>query len=202
MGTFYRAYYRNKILMFSSSAHPAGAECLHVVPDDDLSPAKLLKKTGNNNILHIISDDPALTFAAFCAQFKSVEAAGGFVEKPDGGVLMIRRNGWWDLPKGHVEYGESHAEAAVREVAEETGIEGVELGDLITVTHHFYDTYGVWEMKRSWWYGMTYRGDAPPKPQAEEGIVEARWLSGRDLWEALGNTYSTIRDVFDAYTKN
>lgn len=30
----------------------------------------------------------------------------------------------WSLPKGHVEAGETHEEAAIREVAEETGISG------------------------------------------------------------------------------
>ncbi|WP_395727886.1 NUDIX hydrolase [Nakamurella sp.] len=30
----------------------------------------------------------------------------------------------WSLPKGHVEAGETHEQAAVREVAEETGISG------------------------------------------------------------------------------
>ncbi len=175
---------------------------MRVVPGDDISPAKLLKKSGNSNILNIISDDPALTFIAFCSQFRMVEAAGGLVGDRDGRVLMIKRNGWWDLPKGHVEKGEDHMQAAVREVAEETGIEGVETGDLLAVTHHFYDIYGEWEMKRSWWYGMTYRGDVPPRPQTEEGITEVRWLAGTELWEALSNTYATIRDVFDAYVNS
>jgi 8-oxo-dGTP pyrophosphatase MutT (NUDIX family) len=41
-------------------------------------------------------------------------------------VALIARNhtGWWDLPKGHLEEGEIDEEAAVREVAEETGLHG------------------------------------------------------------------------------
>ncbi|MET0547114.1 MAG: NUDIX hydrolase [Caulobacterales bacterium] len=42
-------------------------------------------------------------------------------------VLMIRRNkaprlGEWSIPGGHVEWGETTAEAAIRETLEETGI--------------------------------------------------------------------------------
>ena len=42
-----------------------------------------------------------------------------------GRVLLGRRldNGLWGLPSGHVEVGETAAQAAVREVAEETGLQ-------------------------------------------------------------------------------
>ena len=52
----------------------------------------------------------------------------------DGRLLLVKRsdNGHWGLPGGFVEPGESVAEAAVREVAEETGYR-VELGALVGV---------------------------------------------------------------------
>ncbi len=43
----------------------------------------------------------------------------------------------WSLPKGHVEQGETEAETAVREVAEETGILGDILGKLGTIDFWF-----------------------------------------------------------------
>ena len=51
-----------------------------------------------------------------------------------GELLLMRRsdNGFWGLPGGFVEIGESVAEAARREVAEETGWQ-VEVGSLIGV---------------------------------------------------------------------
>jgi len=49
------------------------------------------------------------------------------VNSGDGRLLLIERGtapgrGRWSLPGGHVEPGESHAEAVRRELAEETGL--------------------------------------------------------------------------------
>jgi 8-oxo-dGTP pyrophosphatase MutT (NUDIX family) len=49
-----------------------------------------------------------------------IKAAGGIVQEPSGKILMIKRLGLWDLPKGKAEKGESDAETAVREIMEET----------------------------------------------------------------------------------
>jgi 8-oxo-dGTP pyrophosphatase MutT (NUDIX family) len=51
------------------------------------------------------------------------QAAGGVVVDRNDRVLVLRRpsRGEVRLPKGHVEKGESHLEAALREVAEESG---------------------------------------------------------------------------------
>ena len=43
----------------------------------------------------------------------------------------------WSLPKGHLEDGETAQEAAVREVAEETGIQGHIMGALGTIDFWF-----------------------------------------------------------------
>jgi 8-oxo-dGTP pyrophosphatase MutT (NUDIX family) len=43
----------------------------------------------------------------------------------------------WSLPKGHVEPGETAEQAAIREVAEETGINGEILGTLGTIDFWF-----------------------------------------------------------------
>jgi len=59
----------------------------------------------------------------------------GAVVVEDGRLLLIRRGhgqaqGEWSVPGGRVEAGELLAEAVVRELAEETGLEGV-CGELI-----------------------------------------------------------------------
>ena len=70
---------------------------------------------------------------ARCRKLGAVEtrlAVGGVVLRDDGAVLLVKRGrppraGTWSLPGGKVEAGESIAEAVVREVLEETGLEVV-----------------------------------------------------------------------------
>lgn len=52
-------------------------------------------------------------------------------------VVVVRRARYddWALPKGHVERGESWAEAALREVEEETGVVAEVTGDARPVTY-------------------------------------------------------------------
>ena len=52
-------------------------------------------------------------------------SAGGvlFKGRGDAVVLLHRRNNTWVMPKGHVEPGETTDQAALREVAEETGLQ-------------------------------------------------------------------------------
>lgn len=74
-------------------------------------------------------------------------------ETSAGGLVVDRKNGkpvvaiigrkdrrgrlLWSLPKGHLEAGETAAEAAVREVEEETGIRGRVVAELGTIDYWF-----------------------------------------------------------------
>lgn len=142
----------------------------------------------------IIDDEQA--YRGFCSTFKDVVAAGGMVGDGNGNVLLIRRNGRWDLPKGHLEDGENIRECAVREVEEETGVTGLEPGELICITDHCYFRNGIWHIKHTWWYEMTCRDKNTPHPQEEEGISEAVWVKTEDVGTLEGEFYSSITDVF------
>ena len=105
-------------------------------------------------------------------------SAGGVVYRAcEGGplFLLIRdsyRN--WGFPKGHVEAGEMPDAAAVREVAEETGLAGVELrGAIETIDWHF-RFRGRLIHKVCYFYLMESASEATC-PQAAEGITACRW---------------------------
>jgi ADP-ribose pyrophosphatase YjhB (NUDIX family) len=60
--------------------------------------------------------------------FEDPKVAVGVVVQLDGGILLGKRNhqpklGSWSFPSGFVDAGEVPEEAAIREVAEETGIQ-------------------------------------------------------------------------------
>jgi len=70
-------------------------------------------------------------------------SAGGLVVDPERasaaliGRLDRRGRLLWSLPKGHIESGETPEQAAIREVAEETGIAGRVLAPLGTIDYWF-----------------------------------------------------------------
>ena len=146
--------------------------------------------------IYIPTSDVESTYRAFLSCFKEVNAAGGVVSNRRGDVLLIRRNGLWDLPKGHQEEGEDIRVTALREVEEETGINNLELRDLICVTDHCYRRNEVWHLKHTWWYDMLFTDPLDLTPQREEDITKAAWVARSGLSPYLKDTYPSIMEVF------
>ena len=146
----------------------------------------------------IPTDDIEDTYSRICAEFKEVNAGGGLVSNRRGDYLLISRNGMWDLPKGHQDPGEDISVTALREVTEETGIEELELKELLCITDHCYRRDGIWHIKHTWWYNMTYTDPTDLTPQREEDISKAAWVAKSSLPPFLTNTYPSIIEVFRA----
>ena len=88
--------------------------------------------------VYIPAEDVDAAYKRICAEFVEVTAGGGLVSNRRGDYLLISRNGLWDLPKGHLEPGEDIRECSLREVQEETGVDELQLRDLICITDHCY----------------------------------------------------------------
>jgi 8-oxo-dGTP diphosphatase len=96
-------------------------------------------------------------------------------------LLMIRRGhepgaGEWSVPGGRVESGELLAEAVVRELGEETGVEGV-CGELVGWVERFHgdDHYVILDFRVSVLEGT--------EPVAGDDAQEARWIPLADVAE-------------------
>jgi 8-oxo-dGTP pyrophosphatase MutT (NUDIX family) len=126
--------------------------------------------------------------------YKVVKAAGGVVFDQNNKILLMKRLGKWDLPKGKAESGENSRQTAEREVEEECGIK-VKLGEKICTTWHTYLYKEKWTIKRTKWYYMQSDSTKSMTPQAEEGIEELKWVGIEDLRNYTDNTYESIRYV-------
>ena len=127
--------------------------------------------------------------------FIHIKAAGGLVMNPKGEVLFIERLGKWDLPKGKLETGETKSGGAIREVEEECGITGVTIIKKLKPSYHVYPLKNEWVLKTSYWFLMSYEGNEPLKPQAEENITEAVWINMKDYDPEKMETYPAITKV-------
>ncbi|NBC26159.1 MAG: NUDIX domain-containing protein [Bacteroidetes bacterium] len=134
----------------------------------------------------------------------TMKAAGGVVTRKEAAareVLMIHRNGVWDLPKGKLEE-ESIPACAVREVMEETGMKSKPVIDAnLGTTLHTYVRDGRKIEKRTYWFVMSAPGQAGPfTPQADEGIEKVEWVEITSAVERVG--YQNLKDLLQRYTED
>jgi 8-oxo-dGTP diphosphatase len=113
---------------------------------------------------------------------KTPRVGVGVIIERNGQVLLIKRTnvhgaGTWSTPGGHLEYGESPEECAIREVKEETGVnigdvrfKGI-TNDLFEVSEKHYITI---------WMEARYL-DGEPVVNADGEASDIGWFS----WDAL-----------------
>ncbi|MBS1544088.1 MAG: NUDIX domain-containing protein [Bacteroidetes bacterium] len=132
-------------------------------------------------------------------KFRVVKAAGGLIRKKDR-FLMIYRMKKWDLPKGKKESGEKSIRTAEREVEEECNID-VKVGKKICTTWHTYTMNRNSMLKKTRWYVMDLIDDSEMRPSLEEDIEDIRWMTQKEVYHALENSYKSVRFVFEEYYK-
>jgi len=136
---------------------------------------------------------------AFYRKFELIRAGGGLVLDEQVRALLIFRRGKWDLPKGKQDEGESIEECAVREVQEETGLQTLSLKKPLPVTYHTYHQGARFVLKESYWFLMHTPGTPVLTPQAEEDILEARWMPKSAIPAYLPQCYPSVRELLEAW---
>ena len=114
---------------------------------------------------------------------RDFSAGGVLVTKLDGEWVLAairpagKPEGLWVLPKGQIDPGESGEQAALREIAEETGAHGRSLGK-IGDTRYWFSWDGERVFKVVSFFLVRYEdgrlGDIPEEFRHE--VAEARWL--------------------------
>ena len=123
-------------------------------------------------------------------------AAGCVVYRIEDGqpqfLLICDPYGRWTLPKGHLERDETAADAAIREVLEETGVHG-QLGPLVEMISYRFNHRGRMIDKQVTFFLMQAdAGDV--RPQVSEGISAVAWYPAEEAFMLIN--YAQVRGVF------
>lgn len=109
-------------------------------------------------------------------------------------LLVLHNKGHWGIPKGHKEAGETDREAAIRELAEETGIAGLTLLPAVQFQEHYRFKQTNGEMVHKTVTYFVAQVEAPiaiDKQEAE--IADAGWFTYTEALERL--TFDAVKQV-------
>ncbi|RMB60611.1 NUDIX hydrolase [Dokdonia sinensis] len=168
------------------------------IPIKSVKLKKLIKKIydGEQLYINLYHRNEEKLLAHLKKKMKLVVAGGGLVYNDNKEILFIHRNGRWDLPKGKIEKGEDIEECALREVQEETGVEGLKITKPLEITYHVFKRNGKFRLKETFWYEMHTSSTNELLPQKKEGIKKAKWLNFQKSQKALNKSYENIKLLF------
>ncbi|MDT0559319.1 NUDIX domain-containing protein [Ichthyenterobacterium sp. W332] len=160
-----------------------------------VSMRRVFKDLATKNIqeVRLIDADKDQLLKLFLKKLPNVIAGGGKVYNTKGDILFIYRNNKWDLPKGKAERRETIDKTAIREVEEETGVQGLEIIKPLERTFHIFKRHGRHKIKVTYWFEMRTNYDGELLPQENEGITKVKWLDKKASEKALENSYANIR---------
>jgi 8-oxo-dGTP diphosphatase len=106
---------------------------------------------------------------------RDVRAAGAVVTRKHGQVLLVHRPKYddWSFPKGKLDRGEHVVTAAVREVAEETGLD-IRLGPALS-SQRYLQSNGRWKTVE-YWTGRVVGSDDVSGYQPNDEIDAVEWV--------------------------
>ncbi len=131
---------------------------------------------------------------------ETVVAAGAVVSRKGPEVLLVHRPKYddWSFPKGKVDAGEHVTTTAVREVAEETGLD-VRLGPPLSNQHYVVHNGHPHDKRAHYWTARVVGGDDVSSYRPNDEIDDVAWVPLDAAWDRL--TYERDRATLEEYTK-
>lgn len=193
----YKVFFNENLLVFTDSL--TVMQGFHTEKFTDLDSQFFLKKLlkAPDAKIQVICENLENDWQLFCLNFEIREAAGGVVKNEFEKLLWIYRFDKWDLPKGHIEKGESKEVGALREVEEECNVSELNIEKELETTYHVFEHKGVMVLKVSYWFLMVTRGEQNLIPQLEEGITEVCFKDRGESKKCLSNTYGNIKTLLE-----
>ncbi|OYU95185.1 MAG: NUDIX hydrolase [Bacteroidetes bacterium B1(2017)] len=143
----------------------------------------------------LICEDSTEVFMMLKSNFTTIHAGGGIVFNSKKELLIMKRLGKWDLPKGKIDPGETIEEGAKREVEEECGINELKIERFFENSYHTYKLQGHRFLKATHWYLMETGFEGNLVPQLEESITEVKWVDLSEIDLSTYDTYESIREI-------
>ena len=193
MGQKYKIFYRRHHFVFDHNELDQNPCVVVNQLSKELIKALLnyLKDCKTTQVIQVVEENG---FDHFLECFRIIHAAGGAVFNPEGNMLLMKRKGLWDMPKGKLDQGESIVNTAVREVEEECHVFDIDVKRKIGLTYHLYFEK-KWLLKETHWYHMVSQTWEEAKPQIEEEIEEIMWVDPEELDIEQLDTYNNIKHV-------
>jgi ADP-ribose pyrophosphatase YjhB (NUDIX family) len=156
---------------------------------------KVIRELNSSNLkeIRLIHNKENKLIKKFLKKLPNVIAGGGKVYNEKKEILFIYRNDKWDLPKGKVEGRETIEQTAIREVSEETGVNGLEISKPLDTTYHIFKRNGRYKIKVTYWFEMKTSFTGNLYAQENEGITKVEWLNNIQIKDALQNSYANIK---------
>lgn len=169
--------------------------------EEQIKEALKVSKKATKPLKILLLGNPDKILKKVILEFKYKIAGGGIVENKDGKILLMKRLGKWDLPKGKRDKGETIEECALREIEEETGATDLSVVSSFAETYHTYYRNEKWIIKHTHWYIVKCEDDSKLSPQAEEDIEQVAWVDFDTIDVLNIDTYPAIRKLLKIYKK-
>ncbi len=197
----FNIYFGNRLISILAPKETKTIKSKHLIYCKD---KKSFDKIYNNFLsnqeilnLAIVAIQPKKVFNYLKSKYIHIKAAGGVVFNENNELLVIKRDGLWDLPKGKVEQDETKKAAAIREVEEECGISNLSIKNKFSKTYHTYTTNNSKILKTTHWYLMRYKGNENLVPQLEERITEIKWIPANRVKRLMENSFRSLHSLFE-----
>ncbi|MGN6574095.1 MAG: NUDIX hydrolase [Nocardioides sp.] len=131
---------------------------------------------------------------------REIVAAGAVVSRKGPEVLLVHRPKYddWSFPKGKLDPGEHATTAAVREVAEETGLD-IRLGPPLRDQEYVVGNGTLRPKRVHYWVGRLVHGDDIDSYRPNNEIDQLAWLSLEQARDLL--SYERDRDTLEQFVQ-